>query len=177
MVQPLDLVRDTVDVDHSQFLLASWMGGYASPPGWPSWDDTAQRADADNWFAATANRAIVISGAGFHTAWVSMELWDREPPGGEERWARSRTARFYSSSGFACLDEVYGRVRYAFLDLRLENREWWVRAQVRPGENPSSPVDALPEGVEEWLFQFWPVDTPEPPLDRLARRPPPVAHR
>ncbi|NUW45416.1 hypothetical protein [Nonomuraea rhodomycinica] len=170
MTRPIDTVADTVEVDHSQFLLASWMGGYADPPGWPSWDETARLADADNWFAATANRGIVISDVGFHKVKAALELWDAEPPGDGEGWHRSRTVLFYSSSGFACVDEVGGRVTYAFLDLRMEHRQWWVRASSRPGDNPLCPVDALPEGLEVWRFRFWPVVAPDRSLGRMPRR-------
>ncbi|WP_327588566.1 hypothetical protein OHA25_17145 [Nonomuraea sp. NBC_00507] len=170
MLQPIETVLDIIDVAYSQFLLASWMGGYTDPPGWPSWDDTARQASKDNWFVATANQAIVISGVGFHKAKTSIELWDTEAPDDGEQWDRSRTVKFYSSSGFACVDEVGGRVDYTFLDLRLEHQEWWVRASARPGENPHYQVDMLPEGLEEWRFQFWPVVHPGRALSQITKR-------
>ncbi|MFI9560809.1 hypothetical protein [Nonomuraea endophytica] len=163
MPRLIETTHDTITVDHSQFLLAGWLGGrYENPAGWPSWDETAARAGRTDWFVVTANRGVVTSALGWHEAHATLELWDEEPPDDGDRWDQSRTAGFYCSSGFAYLDGIYGRgPDFPMLDLRGERREWMVRACCRRGADPGYPEDAPPLGLEEWRFQFWPA--PERP--------------
>jgi hypothetical protein len=149
-----------ITVRGSTFMLMDLEGANGQPEGAEDLWELGDRVSRTNWFLATANVAIITSHAdSWHTAEVTLELWDGRPPGDDDEWSRNKTTDFYSSSGKLQVAGVEGHASGKVMDLRDQGCHWSVRTSVRPGPCIRYHEDRPPEGLETYRIQFWPVDT------------------
>ncbi|GAA2932861.1 hypothetical protein [Streptomyces enissocaesilis] len=105
-------------------------------------------------------RIDVESGGHTHTASLTVEVWDAEPPfaEGREVWEEQGEARIHSASGELALWAVAGPMP-EYVKLPNAGRQWRVRVYCAGREEVRRLAEeSVPEGVERYLAQFWPVD-------------------
>ncbi|MER5260364.1 hypothetical protein ACIGXX_17895 [Streptomyces sp. NPDC055243] len=113
---------------------------------------------ADGLVSAQHGRVDIKSGGHTHTAVFTIEVWDSPPePDRTTSW---------EATGEAELDSVTGQLQFHTaggpdeneIDLGIANRRWRLRAHVVGQEEVTALAEqGVPEGVERFLLQFWPV--------------------
>ncbi|WP_424536668.1 hypothetical protein ACOZ38_43540 [Sphaerisporangium viridialbum] len=158
MPRLIERLLDTVTVNFGEFMLMDLDGANGQPEGAQDLPELAGRANVTNWFVTTANLAILISqGSNWHVVDVALELWDGQPPADDSKWTRNETAELYSSSGKLRLVETCGGPSEQIMNLHDQDRNWLVRASVRPGPGARKAEERPPEGLETYRLQFWPT--------------------
>lgn len=102
----------------------------------------------------------ICSGGHTHTAAVTVEVWDGEPPGQDpSRWDEQAEAGFESTSGEVAVWSMgLGRADDV-VTLADSGGSWRVRVSCAGrGEAAAlSELEGTGEGVEKHLVQFWPA--------------------
>ncbi|MFD5952005.1 hypothetical protein ACFWAZ_39045 [Streptomyces collinus] len=105
-------------------------------------------------------RLDIFSAGHTHTAAVTVEMWDREPPErNSSRWDEQAEADFESTSGeVAVWSMSLGRAEDVIL-LADSGGSWRVRVSCagRSEAAALSEQEGTGEGVEKYLVQFWPA--------------------
>jgi hypothetical protein len=119
-------------------------------------DDFAQGV----FLNAFPGRLDIYSGGHTHTAAVTVEVWDGEPPGQESsRWDEQAEADFESSTGEVAVWSMgLGRAGDV-ITLADAGGSWRVRVS-RAGRREAAALseqEGTGEGVEQYLVQFWPA--------------------
>ncbi|MEV4112798.1 hypothetical protein [Nonomuraea sp. NPDC049695] len=149
-------IDGSVTVETRNFMIMDDDGATNRPDDAISMDElVVQLNTSDEWFATTANLALIESGDTWHVADVALEWWDDEPPADNEAWTKSHTATMYSSSGKLRLVQTLGSQSRRALDLKEKAITWSVRASVRPGPGRRKVSGKPPRGIESYRFQFW----------------------
>ncbi|GII96079.1 hypothetical protein [Sinosporangium siamense] len=171
----IERIADTVRIAFGSFSLLDVDGPSRSPDALDPEKLYSLTDENAIWFVATPNMAIVRSRAGYHhTARITLELWDAEAPAEDGPEAEMRTVEFSSSSGRLRSVSHHGDVG-PLLDLRVPGASWLVRGHriVKPDsfagdldaediEDEDEDAEGALEGLEEFLFQFWPVNACQP---------------
>jgi hypothetical protein len=119
--------------------------------------------EAGSAFLTAREGRLDIESAGHtHTATLSAEVWDGEPPAAQDRgdWEERAEAQFHSPSGELAVWAVTGGPMDTYLNLSNAGGSWRVRvycegrAKVR-----RLAAEGVPEGIEHYLVQFWPATT------------------
>ncbi|MFF7258675.1 hypothetical protein ACFZCL_00050 [Streptomyces sp. NPDC008159] len=95
-----------------------------------------------------------------HTASVTVEVWDGEPPAQDpSQWDEQAEAGFESTSGEVAVWST-GRADDV-ITLSEVGGSWRVRASCTGREQAAalSEQEGVGEGVEKYLVQFWPAGT------------------
>ncbi len=103
-------------------------------------------------------RVDIKSGGHTHTATFTVEVWDAPPqPDHTVSWEATGEAELESASGQLQFHTVGGPDENV-IDLGIPHRRWRLRAHV-VGQEEVTPLaeQGVPEGVERFLLQFWPV--------------------
>ncbi|MBT2400871.1 hypothetical protein [Streptomyces sp. ISL-100] len=114
----------------------------------------------EGFLAEHPGRIDVESGGHTHTASLTVEVWDAEPPSAEAReaWEAQGEARIRSASGELAFWAVAGPMP-EYVRLPDVGREWQVRVYCAGREEVRRLTqESVPEGVERYLAQFWPID-------------------
>jgi hypothetical protein len=158
MTHPVERVEDKIKVDAYQFMLFDDDGAANRPVGALTMEDLGSRLkEADVWFVATANMAIIKSSAAdWHVVDVVLELWDGRPPVDQDDWIRDITTQMYCSSGSVRLVQTLGRPSRRALNLGAPAKTWAVRCSLGPGKGERYVEDGPPSGLETYRLQFWP---------------------
>ncbi|MCZ1005433.1 hypothetical protein O1L68_00120 [Streptomyces lydicus] len=104
-------------------------------------------------------RLDVESAGHTHTASLTAEVWDAQPPGEDGRadWDEVGEAHIHCSSGELALWGVAGGPMETCLHLSEVGGTWQVRVFcVGREEVRRLAQEGVPEGVEQYLVQFWP---------------------
>lgn len=105
-------------------------------------------------------RLDIFSAGHTHTASVTVEVWDGEPPEQDSsRWDEQAEADFESISGeVAVWSMALGRTEDV-IPLASSGGSWRVRVSCagRSEAAALSEQEGTGEGVEKYLIQFWPV--------------------
>ncbi|MFD5099845.1 hypothetical protein [Streptomyces albidochromogenes] len=112
------------------------------------------------FLTAHPGRIDVESGGHTHTAAMTVEVWNAEPPSadGREAWEAQGQARILSASGELALWAAAGPMTES-VRLPEAGREWQVRIYCVGREEVRRLAEqSIPEGVERYLAQFWPVN-------------------
>ncbi|MFJ8955210.1 hypothetical protein ACIRO1_34470 [Streptomyces sp. NPDC102381] len=109
-------------------------------------------------FASSAGARVVIHSAGHtHTADLRAEVWDEEPPQPPGEWEESAQTQIDAPAGQLRL-WTYAAVSKEDILLGQPGRTWNVRVQARGRREVHALAQLdVPEGVEHYLVQFWPV--------------------
>ncbi|MEB8342571.1 hypothetical protein [Streptomyces endophyticus] len=113
---------------------------------------------SDAPFASSAGARVVVHSAGHtHSADFRAEVWDEEPPPAPGSWEETVQTRIDAPAGRLRLWTYAAASREDIL-LGRPGLTWGVRVQVR-GRNEVRALAQLgvPEGVEHYLAQFWPL--------------------
>ncbi|MFF9870527.1 hypothetical protein ACF1G0_35055 [Streptomyces sp. NPDC013953] len=94
-----------------------------------------------------------------HTAALSIEVWDDQPPEQPQGvWDEHGRAQLHSPSGQLAVWGVAGGPGATHVDLPAAGRIWNVRAYCAGREEVRRLAqEGVPEGVERYLVQFWPT--------------------
>ncbi|MET8471987.1 hypothetical protein ABZY90_22010 [Streptomyces sp. NPDC006422] len=113
---------------------------------------------ADTPFGSSDGARLVIHSAGHtHTADLRAEVRDEEPPAAPGEWDVSADARIDAPEGRLRL-WTYAAVSKEDIHLGRPGRTWNVRVRVRGRDEVFALAQHdVPEGVECYLVQFWPV--------------------
>ncbi|MGW3348197.1 hypothetical protein ACWDA3_33320 [Nonomuraea rubra] len=172
MANLVESVTVTYSVEYGSFSILDVDGLSRLPSALDPQELYALTDEDEIWFAATPNMAIVRSRAGsHHVVRVTLERWDAEPPAEEEGGVGGGpVAEIFSSSGRLWLHNTSGESS-PVLDLGLSGVSWLVRGR-RIARRELGPLDwggdddddedddllGLPEGLEEFVFRFWPAE-------------------
>ncbi|GAA3520095.1 hypothetical protein FHR32_003736 [Streptosporangium album] len=172
MANLVERISDAFRIDYGSFSIVD-VDGLSRSPAALDPEKLFSLTDEDEiWLAATANMAIARSRAGYHhRARITLELWEAEPPTKEEGGVDRRTVELFSSSGKLRPTNSVGEAG-PLLDLRVPEASWLVRGHRIAKADPFADVEDFDEdddddlglrmeGLEEFLFQFWPVNARE----------------
>ncbi|MFI8942737.1 hypothetical protein [Streptomyces syringium] len=117
------------------------------------------REDAASFLTAHEGRIDIESAGHTHTAALTAETWDAEPP--EDRsiaWDVRQDAEILSPSGELEIRTVAG-AHDEYLELGTPGALWKLRVYCAGREEVARLAQqGVPEGVERYLAQFWPAD-------------------
>ncbi|MGW2233371.1 hypothetical protein [Streptomyces sp. NPDC001759] len=117
--------------------------------------------EADSAFLTAREGRLDIKSAGHtHTATLSAEVWDGEPPAAADRgsWEEQGEAQFRSPSGELAVWTVTGGPMDTYLSLSETGGSWRVRVYCEGrAEVRRLAWEGVPEGIEHYLVQFWPA--------------------
>ncbi|MGS2644658.1 hypothetical protein [Streptosporangium sp. LJ11] len=171
MAHLVERISDTFWIDYGSFSILDVDGLSRSPDALDPEKLFSLTDEEEVWFAATTNMAIARSRVGHHNARVTLELWDAEPPAEEMEGVDRRTIELFSSSGTLRATNSTGEAG-PLLDLRAPGASWLVCGHRIAKADPFAGVGDFDddddddlgltlEGLEEFLFQFWPTNTCE----------------
>jgi hypothetical protein len=143
-----------VEVDFYGFALQD-VDDTQVPVGYPE-----GREAGGAFVTARVGRLDIESAGHTHTAALTAEVWDGEPPTAEERgqWEERAEARIASSSGELAVWAVTGGPMDTYLHLSDSGGVWRVRVYCEGrSEVRRLAQEGVPEGVEYYLVQFWPA--------------------
>ncbi|MGV9499418.1 hypothetical protein [Streptomyces sp. XY006] len=121
-------------------------------------DDFAQGV----FLNAFPGRLDIYSGGHTHTAAVSVEVWDGEPPAQDASlWDEQAEADFESASGEVALWSMGSGRADDVITLADSGGSWRVRVSCAGRREAAalSEQEGTGEGVEKYLVQFWPAKT------------------
>ncbi|MFF8947111.1 hypothetical protein ACF1A5_33600 [Streptomyces sp. NPDC014864] len=110
------------------------------------------------FLTAREGRLDIESAGHTHTATMSAEVWDAEPPPADDRgeWEARGEAVLHCSSGELAVWGVTAGPREAYLRLPDKNRTWQVRVYCEGRQEVARLAqEGVPEGIEHYLVQFW----------------------
>jgi hypothetical protein len=140
-----------VEVDFHGFCLQEADDGFV-PVGYP------EGRVGGELLTAHRGRLDIESAGHTHTAFLTVEIWDGEPPADDRlAWEAQGEAELHSSTGeLAVWGVAAGRgVEDVFLDGK--EADWAVRVYCAGrAEAERLSHGSVPEGVERYLAQFWP---------------------
>ncbi|TQJ92493.1 hypothetical protein [Streptomyces sp. SLBN-31] len=152
-----ELVRQQeldVEVDFYGFALQD-VDDTQVPVGYP------EGREAGRAFLTAREARLDIESAGHtHTATLSAEVWDAEPPAADGRgeWEERAEAQFRCASGELAIWAVTGGPMDTCLRLSDTGGSWWVRVYCEGRAEVRRAAEAgVPEGIEHYLVQFWPA--------------------
>ncbi|MFI6884287.1 hypothetical protein [Streptosporangium canum] len=172
MANLVERVSDAFQIDYGSFSIVDVDGLSRLPAALDPEKPFSLTDEEEIWFAATANMAIARSRAGYHhNARITLELWEAEPPTEEEGGVDRCTVELFSGSGKPRPTNSVGEAG-PLLDLRVSGASWLVRGHRIAKADPFADVEdfdedddddlvLIMEGLEEFLFQFWPVNVRE----------------
>lgn len=129
------------------------------------WLQEADEEVVDDWpegavelVSAQHGRVDIKSGGHTHTARFTIEVWDAPPePDDSVSWEATGEAELDSATGQLEFHTAGGPDKNG-IDLGIANRRWRLRAHVVGQEEVAVLAEqGVPEGVEQFLLQFWPV--------------------
>lgn len=117
-------------------------------------DEPAQ----DGPFGSASGARLVMHSAGHtHTAGFRAEVWDEAPPQMPGLWEQQAEARVDVPSGRLQL-WTYTAMTVNEIDLGVTGRTWHVRVYAKGrGQVRELAQHGVPEGVEQYVVQFWPA--------------------
>lgn len=102
-------------------------------------------------------RVAIPSGGHSHTADFNAEVWDEEPPAAPGPWDEVAQTQIDAPAGDVRL-WTYGAMTQPDISLGRSGLMWNVRVHVRGREEVRRLAELdVPEGVEQYLVQFWPA--------------------
>ncbi|MFF3643409.1 hypothetical protein [Streptomyces sp. NPDC002564] len=103
-------------------------------------------------------RVDIRSGGHTHTAAFAVEIWDSPPEADQSTpWEATGEAELDSPSGHLWFHTAGGPDEHA-IELGAAGLRWRLRAHVVGQEEVTTLAQqGVPEGVERFLLQFWPV--------------------
>ncbi|GAA2340255.1 hypothetical protein OKJ48_20525 [Streptomyces kunmingensis] len=120
-----------------------------------SFDD--EPAPNASFGSASDSRVVMHSGGHTHTASLRAEVWDEEPPAAPRPWEFPEQTQIEAPAGELRL-RTYGAMTPELIALGKGGRTWNVRIQVSDREEVEKLAELdVPEGVEQYLVQFWPA--------------------
>jgi hypothetical protein len=115
----------------------------------------------DGPFVTVHEGRLDIESAGHtHTAPMTVEVWDGPPPEADDggAWEERGEAELQCSSGELAVWGVAGGPMDAYLYLSEGEGRWRVRVYCEGrAEVRQLATEGVPEGIERYLVQFWPV--------------------
>ncbi|MFK4071871.1 hypothetical protein [Streptomyces sp. NPDC029674] len=107
---------------------------------------------------AEHGRVDIRSGGHTHRAAFTVEVWDSPPePDQSAPWEATGEAELDSASGRLQFHTAGGPDEHG-IDLGVAGRRWRLRAHAAGQEEVASLAEqGVPDGVERFLLQFWPV--------------------
>ncbi|WP_369190854.1 hypothetical protein [Streptomyces sp. R08] len=133
--------------------------------GWAlqDWDDTQVPVTFPgnfqrNSFLSTHPGRLDFSSAGHtHTACLTIEVWDAQPPAPPGDWEEEAEAEIFTSSGKLRAWAVAGGPMPDKIDLVGGPSTWGVRVMCTGrNEVAEQSMRGLADGVEQYTAQFWP---------------------
>ncbi|MGW8378941.1 hypothetical protein [Streptomyces sp. ODS28] len=117
------------------------------------------RRDGAGMLTAHVCRVDVKSEGHTHTAPLTAEVWDAEPPADTStEWEAQEEAELYSPSGELAVWS-YGGAMEEYLYLGAEKMRWSIRVHCTGRSRVKALTDhGVPHGAERYLVQFWPAD-------------------
>ncbi|MFJ2774319.1 hypothetical protein [Streptomyces sp. NPDC087300] len=142
--------RDSFPVYVERFLL--WLQE-AYEDVMDSWPEGAQ-----GLVSAEHGRVDIRSGGHTHTAAFTIEVWDAPPaPDRTVAWEATGETELDSPTGQLQFHTVGGPDKN-WIDLGTADRRWRLRAHVVGQDEVAALAEqGVPEGVERFLLQFWPL--------------------
>ncbi|MVO87780.1 hypothetical protein GPA10_24215 [Streptomyces sp. p1417] len=141
----------SVEVDFYGIYLQDWDDSQVPVPFPEGWE-------AGPFLRARPGRLDITSAGHTHTAALTVEVWDAEPPAPSGDWEESERAEILSISGELEVGGVAGGPMPE--PIRLSGREcnWSVRVACSGrSEVAEKARQGVPEGVvERYVLQFWP---------------------
>ncbi|MFF3663688.1 hypothetical protein [Streptomyces olivochromogenes] len=112
------------------------------------------------FLTAHEGRLDIESAGHTHTAAMTAEVWDGEPAAADDRgdWEEKAEAQLHSPSGELGLWSVAAGPMDTYIHLSDTDAMWQVRVYC-DGRSEVARLarEAVPEGVERYLVQFWPA--------------------
>jgi hypothetical protein len=112
------------------------------------------------FLAAREGRLDIESAGHTHTATLTAEVWDAEPPAADERgdWEERGDAVLHCPSGELAVWGVTAGPRDTYLHLYDRDGTWQVRVYSEGRQEVRRLAqEGVPEGIEHYLVQFWPA--------------------
>lgn len=115
--------------------------------------------DADDAFLTPYEGRVDVRSAGHtHTATLTAQVWQHEPPAEHEQWDVQGDTELYSETGHLSLLTCGGPMLDSSIDLGTPRVRWRVRVYSAGREEVAwLATQCVPEGVERYLAQFWPA--------------------
>ncbi|MEV5979701.1 hypothetical protein [Streptomyces sp. NPDC052114] len=114
--------------------------------------------EAEGLVSAQHGRVDIRSKGHTHKAAVTVEVWDAPPePDRSVAWEATGEAELDSASGHLQFHTAGGPDKNE-ISLGAADRRWRLRAHVVGQEEVAALAEqGVPDGVERFLLQFWPV--------------------
>ncbi|MEU0048422.1 hypothetical protein ABZ299_12305 [Streptomyces sp. NPDC006184] len=139
-----------VEVDHGGFALEDADDRHV-PVGFP------EDFERDVFLSAHPGRLDFMSAGHTHTADLTVEIWDAEPPVPSGAWEESATTSFSCSSGELRARSITGGPMPELIPLSDGPGKWSVRVVCAGREALAALAEeGAVEGVERYVAQFWP---------------------
>ncbi|WP_125264469.1 hypothetical protein [Streptomyces alboflavus] len=139
-----------VDVDFYGLYLQDWDDSQVPVPFPKEWE-------AGPFVHARPGRLDFTSGGHTHTAALTVEVWDSEPPTPSGVWEESALTEITSASGQLEVGGVAGGPMPDPIYLSDQARTWTVRVcSAGRAEVAEKARHGVVQGVERYVFQFWP---------------------
>ncbi|MGW7207605.1 MULTISPECIES: hypothetical protein [unclassified Streptomyces] len=107
--------------------------------------------------SSSGGRVVIHSGGHTHTADFCAEVWDEKPPAVPGPWEELTQTQIDAPAGQVRLWTYAGMTKEDIV-LGQPGRTWGVRVHVRGRQEVRRLAELdVPEGIEHYLVQFWPV--------------------
>lgn len=135
--------------------------------GWAlqDWDDAQVPStfpdgfDGESFLTPFPGRLDFSSAGHTHTAHLTVEVWDDQPPQPEGNWEETAESDITCASGRLRAWAVAGGPMPEIIELSDQSGRWAVRAACTGRQEVAELTQSsVPEGVERYIVQFWPTD-------------------
>ncbi|MGW0538110.1 hypothetical protein [Streptomyces sp. NPDC003032] len=151
MAEMISCEEVPVEIDFYGLYLQDWDDSQVAVPFPEGWE-------AGPFLRARPGRLDITSGGHTHTAGLTVEVWDAEPPAPSGDWEETALTEISTASGQLEVGGVAGGPMPDPIQLSDRAGVWSVRVACRGRTEVAEQARrGVPDGVvERYVFQFWP---------------------